>query len=252
MITDANDDDDGSSERYCPFELPYEEYGDMMFERRLAMEDSLSPVASRTSRADESRRGSTVADTDGEWKRIPRPRIFNRWLTSAHQSHDLLLSRLEVAIPIEAPAHLRGAHALLVYRSRSAQEVKARHQTRVVIQQMILEQTMTTMKMGTMALRATVRRRMQAMRKRKVAREALGHEPPGPRRRTRSHHLELQRAALADGAEVCDLANVQLSFDTYGVWERAFTSFLGVYDYLEQKPFVLFYLMSGNQIFIPT
>ncbi|CAG7916605.1 unnamed protein product [Penicillium olsonii] len=64
VITDANDDDDGSSERYCPFELPYEEYGDMMFERRLAMEDSLSPVASRTSRADESRRGSTVADTD--------------------------------------------------------------------------------------------------------------------------------------------------------------------------------------------
>lgn len=66
VITDANEDEDSPSEMYCPFELPYDEYGDMMFERRLAMEDSLSPVASRTSRAAESRRGSTVADTDGE------------------------------------------------------------------------------------------------------------------------------------------------------------------------------------------
>jgi len=66
VITDANDDDEGPSEMYCPFELPYDEYGDLMFERRLAMEDSLSPVTSRTSRAAESRRESTVADTDGK------------------------------------------------------------------------------------------------------------------------------------------------------------------------------------------
>ncbi|CAG8005146.1 unnamed protein product [Penicillium salamii] len=72
VITDANDEEDGSSEMYCPFELPYDEYGDMMFERRLAMEDSLSPVASRTSRAGESRRGSTVADTD-EPRSSPAP-----------------------------------------------------------------------------------------------------------------------------------------------------------------------------------
>lgn len=51
---------------YCAFELPYDEYGDMMFERRLAMEGSLSPVTSRASRAGGSRRGSTVADTDGK------------------------------------------------------------------------------------------------------------------------------------------------------------------------------------------
>lgn len=63
MITDVNEDEDGVSERYCPFELPYDEYGDMMFERRLAMEGSSSPV---TSRLAESRRGSTVADTDGK------------------------------------------------------------------------------------------------------------------------------------------------------------------------------------------
>lgn len=51
---------------YCAFELPYDEYGHMMFERRLAMEESLSPVTSRASRAGGSRRGSTVADTDGK------------------------------------------------------------------------------------------------------------------------------------------------------------------------------------------
>lgn len=63
MIADLNDDEDGVSERYCPFELPYDEYGDMMFERRLATEGSLSPVMSRHA---DSRRGSTVADTDGK------------------------------------------------------------------------------------------------------------------------------------------------------------------------------------------
>lgn len=84
MITDANDEDDRSSEMYCPFDLPHDEYGDMMFERRLAMEDSLSPVASRTSRAAESRRGSTVADTDGEHKHTSRTTAFGHTLTLAH------------------------------------------------------------------------------------------------------------------------------------------------------------------------
>ena len=55
------DDADSSNERYCPFELP-EEYGDMMFERRLATEASESLVSSDRA---ESRRGSTAADTDG-------------------------------------------------------------------------------------------------------------------------------------------------------------------------------------------
>ncbi|OGE56082.1 hypothetical protein PENARI_c003G04619 [Penicillium arizonense] len=72
VITDANEDDEGSSEMYCAFELPYDEYGDMMFERRLAMEGSSSPVTSRASRAGESRRGSTVADTD-EPRSSPAP-----------------------------------------------------------------------------------------------------------------------------------------------------------------------------------
>lgn len=59
LITDGSDD----SELYCPFELPEDEYGDLMFARRLALEGSSSPA---TSGHPESRRGSTVADTDGQ------------------------------------------------------------------------------------------------------------------------------------------------------------------------------------------
>lgn len=62
LVTDMADDVDFSNERYCPFELPEEEYGDMMFERRLATEASESPVASGRV---ESRGGSTAAETDG-------------------------------------------------------------------------------------------------------------------------------------------------------------------------------------------
>lgn len=63
MFAETNEDDEEPSQMYWPFELPYDEYGDLMFERRLATEGSLSPV---TSRHAESRRGSTVADTDGK------------------------------------------------------------------------------------------------------------------------------------------------------------------------------------------
>lgn len=61
MITDIADDSDPPNERYCPFQLPDEEYGDMMFDRRLATDGSESPVTTRA----ESRRGSMAADTDG-------------------------------------------------------------------------------------------------------------------------------------------------------------------------------------------
>ncbi|GMG05361.1 unnamed protein product [Aspergillus oryzae var. brunneus] len=54
LITDTSDDVDGSKELYCPFELPEDEYGELMFERRLAMEGSASPVLSAHA---ESRRG---------------------------------------------------------------------------------------------------------------------------------------------------------------------------------------------------
>ncbi|BCR86403.1 uncharacterized protein ACHE_30390A [Aspergillus chevalieri] len=68
LISDVADDGDPSAERYCPFQLPDDEYGDMMFERRLATEDSASPTSGRA----ESRRGSTVADTD-EARSSPAP-----------------------------------------------------------------------------------------------------------------------------------------------------------------------------------
>ncbi|KAL2853320.1 chromatin modification-related protein EAF7-domain-containing protein [Aspergillus pseudoustus] len=68
LITETSDDVDGK-EIYCPFELPEDEYGDLMFERRLAMEGSPSPVPSGQA---ESRRGSTVADTD-EPRSSPAP-----------------------------------------------------------------------------------------------------------------------------------------------------------------------------------
>ncbi|KAJ9285006.1 hypothetical protein DTO027B5_8508 [Paecilomyces variotii] len=69
LITEGSDDADPSKEPYCPFELPEDEYGDLMFERRLAVEASLSPT---TSGPPESRRGSTVADTD-EPRSSPAP-----------------------------------------------------------------------------------------------------------------------------------------------------------------------------------
>jgi hypothetical protein len=87
---------------YCPFELPDDEYRDLKFERRLAMEDSLSPVTSRTSRAADSRRGSTVADTDGRFHTVQciSQSMSNKITLNLSQNHGLPLSRLEVASPI--------------------------------------------------------------------------------------------------------------------------------------------------------
>lgn len=94
VITDVNEDDEGSGEMYCTFELPYDEYGDMMFERRLAMEESLSPVTSRASRAGGSRRGSTVADTD-EPRSSPAP---SRGRISRPSTRGTRSTRLQVEI----------------------------------------------------------------------------------------------------------------------------------------------------------
>ncbi|KAJ5166979.1 uncharacterized protein N7482_005760 [Penicillium canariense] len=95
VFTDVNEDDDEPSEMYWSFELPYDEYGDLMFERRLATEGSLSPV---TSRHAESRRGSTVADTD-EPRSSPAPsrgRKFNR--STRQVARETRSSRLQVDI----------------------------------------------------------------------------------------------------------------------------------------------------------
>lgn len=66
LIADTSDDAEGSQELYCPFELPDEEFGEMMFARRLVKDGSSSPVASQ---GVESRRGSAAPDTDGTFSR---------------------------------------------------------------------------------------------------------------------------------------------------------------------------------------
>ncbi|PKX94087.1 uncharacterized protein P174DRAFT_441368 [Aspergillus novofumigatus IBT 16806] len=81
LITEPSDDPDGSKDFYCPFELPEDEYGDLMFERRLAMEGSASPNPSAQA---ESRRCSTIADTD-EPRSSPAPSRGRKGTRSARQ-----------------------------------------------------------------------------------------------------------------------------------------------------------------------
>ena len=57
------DAESSDESEYWPFQLPEDEYGEMMFDRRLAPRQSDSPETA--SIQPESRRGSTVADTDG-------------------------------------------------------------------------------------------------------------------------------------------------------------------------------------------
>lgn len=64
-----SEDVESAKELYCPFELPDEEYGDMMFERRLNPDGS--PTPSENGR-DTSRRPSTGVDTDGILFFLPR------------------------------------------------------------------------------------------------------------------------------------------------------------------------------------
>lgn len=97
---------DGSDEsEYCPFELPEDEFGELMFSRRLAAERSSSPA---TSGHPESRRGSTVADTDG------RPDLLH--LCSQLLFADLLLCDLE---PRSSPAPPRGRRGKAGRRGRA-------------------------------------------------------------------------------------------------------------------------------------
>ncbi|KAA8651832.1 uncharacterized protein ATNIH1004_000730 [Aspergillus tanneri] len=66
---DSSEDVENSKELYCPFDLPDDEYRDLKFARRFAKDGSVSPVHSTHA---ESRRGSTVADTD-EPRSSPAP-----------------------------------------------------------------------------------------------------------------------------------------------------------------------------------
>ncbi|KAK2748063.1 hypothetical protein FQN55_004614 [Onygenales sp. PD_40] len=68
LATDGSGEVEPAQEPYCPFELPEDEYGDMMFERRINPEGSMSPSMSGIG----SRRPSTIADTD-EPRSSPAP-----------------------------------------------------------------------------------------------------------------------------------------------------------------------------------
>ncbi|KAL2373941.1 MRG-binding protein [Blastomyces gilchristii SLH14081] len=61
FATDGSGDSEPAQETYCPFQLPFDEYGGMMFQRRLAPGGSSSPPMSL---AGGSVRASTIADTD--------------------------------------------------------------------------------------------------------------------------------------------------------------------------------------------
>ncbi|KAI5284759.1 hypothetical protein KEM54_001097 [Ascosphaera aggregata] len=60
-VFDGSEEFEEDNGLYCPFELPEDEYGEMMFERRLAPEGLSSPPMSM---AGGSVRGSTRAETD--------------------------------------------------------------------------------------------------------------------------------------------------------------------------------------------
>ncbi|KAL1856732.1 hypothetical protein Plec18170_003703 [Paecilomyces lecythidis] len=103
LLTEGSDDADPTKEPYCPFELPEDEYGDMMFARRLAVEASLSPT---TSGLPESRRGSTVADTD-EPRSSPAPsrgRRTNRTTRTATRGTRSTRLQVEVEAPKKSPS----------------------------------------------------------------------------------------------------------------------------------------------------
>lgn len=119
-IKDDLEDEDGVAEKYCPFELPEDEYGEMMFARRLAMEGSSSPVTSRTSRHPESRRGSTVADTDGKSTRLSMIWYWCRVLTRSH-----------CAEPRSSPAPSRGRKSNRTARQPARETRSTRLQTEV-------------------------------------------------------------------------------------------------------------------------
>ncbi|EEH37174.2 hypothetical protein PAAG_07730 [Paracoccidioides lutzii Pb01] len=69
FATDTSGELEPAQEPYCPFQLPVDEFGEMMFERRLAPEGTSSPPISLTGG---SRRASTAADTD-EPRSSPAP-----------------------------------------------------------------------------------------------------------------------------------------------------------------------------------
>ncbi|EGD93173.1 CT20 family protein [Trichophyton tonsurans CBS 112818] len=74
ISTEESEDAEQPQELYCPFNLPEDEFGDMMWDRRLNPEGSVSPSVSGRAT---SRRPSTIADTD-EPRSSPAPSRSSR------------------------------------------------------------------------------------------------------------------------------------------------------------------------------
>lgn len=64
-------DKDPTLDAYCPFSLPHDEYGEMMFAKRLLPEGFISPESLKPTRSDESEDVEAqpddvmIIDTDG-------------------------------------------------------------------------------------------------------------------------------------------------------------------------------------------
>ncbi|KAH8698427.1 chromatin modification-related protein EAF7-domain-containing protein [Talaromyces proteolyticus] len=93
------DVDESEESEYCPFELPDDEYGEMMFARRLAAQRSESP---ETSTHQGSRRGSTVADTD-EPRSSPAPSRGRRGKSTRASTRGTRSTRLQVEVEKPTP-----------------------------------------------------------------------------------------------------------------------------------------------------
>ncbi|KAK2801959.1 hypothetical protein FQN50_007515 [Emmonsiellopsis sp. PD_5] len=94
LATDGSGEVEQAQEPYCLFELPEDEYGDMMFERRINPEGSMSPPMSGIG----SRRPSTIADTDGK----------NKVTFSEHILYIAKTKRKVAPEPRSSPAPSRG------------------------------------------------------------------------------------------------------------------------------------------------
>ncbi|KAM5471879.1 hypothetical protein MauCBS54593_003285 [Microsporum audouinii] len=95
VSTEESEDNEHPQELYCPFSLPIDEFGDMMWDRRLNPEGSVSPSVSGRGT---SRRASTIADTD-EPRSSPAPSRGSRRGRSKRQPRgSTRSSRLQVEV----------------------------------------------------------------------------------------------------------------------------------------------------------
>ncbi|WEW55901.1 hypothetical protein PRK78_001336 [Emydomyces testavorans] len=100
---DGSEEIEVSSEPYCPFSPKEDEYGDMMFARRLAPDGSSSPPSSLHA---PSRRESTIADTDEPRSSPAPPRGGRRRGRPTRRTIGTRLSKLQTELESSDKASL--------------------------------------------------------------------------------------------------------------------------------------------------